>query len=163
MVLKKYQLIILVILWYCRPPKWLKLIIFFLNNFFDKKVLFRKINHLNIAHLSNVMSNVWFRFYRKYIFLYFRSHSGNVSKTTLLIKIFNFVTNCNMVKIFQQKFSTLVKGLDLFEGDIELDEDPANQNVQMDLSYRWPAGKILLEVGDDLTPNVVGVLHQAIR
>ena len=54
-------------------------------------------------------------------------------------------------------------GLNLFEGDIETDNGISGQNIMMDLSYRWPQGLIKFDVGTDVTPNVVGVFHQAIR
>ena len=50
----------------------------------------------------------------------------------------------------------------LFEGDIEL-EDVSSANIQKDLTARWPEGKIYLEIGYEVDPNVVGVLHQAIK
>ena len=50
----------------------------------------------------------------------------------------------------------------LFEGDIELD-DISSANIQKDLTARWPEGKIFLEIGYEVDPNVVGVLHQAIK
>ena len=56
------------------------------------------------------------------------------------------------------------KGLDLFEGDIELSNDANGEmNIQTDLTFRWPGARLYVDVGADLNPNVVGVLHQAIR
>merc|ERR1711892_795399 len=56
------------------------------------------------------------------------------------------------------------KGLDLFEGDIELSKDANGEmNIQTDLTFRWPGARLYVDVGADLNPNVVGVLHQAIR
>ena len=53
------------------------------------------------------------------------------------------------------------EGLNLFEGDIEL--GPSEMNIQTDLTFRWPGARLYVDVGADLDPNVVGVLHQAIR
>lgn len=64
--------------------------------------------------------------------------------------------------IYTEMEYNALQGLDLFEGDIEVNPNLSEKNIQMDLSYRWPSGKIVFEVGDDVTPNVVGVLHQAI-
>jgi len=50
------------------------------------------------------------------------------------------------------------EGLGLYENDIVM--SPNEQNVQTDLSYRWPEAKLFIDVGSDVSPNVVGVLHQ---
>ena len=49
----------------------------------------------------------------------------------------------------------------LFEGDIELETSSAN--IQKDLTRRWPDAKLFLEIGYEVDPNVVGVLHQAVK
>ena len=49
------------------------------------------------------------------------------------------------------------KNLNLFEGDIETIGD---MNIQTDLTFRWPGARLYVDVGEDLSPNVVGVLHQ---
>ena len=50
----------------------------------------------------------------------------------------------------------------LVEGDIEAD-DFETKNIQRDLTHRWPDAKIYLEIGYEVDPNVVGVLHQAVK
>lgn len=65
--------------------------------------------------------------------------------------------------IFTEYDVNNLAGLNLFEGDIETDNGISGQNIMMDLSYRWPQGLIKFDVGTDVTPNVVGVFHQAIR
>ena len=56
--------------------------------------------------------------------------------------------------------------LNLLEGDIIWDESysqGANEkNIQKDLTYRWPEGKIYFKIDTDVEPNVVGVLHQVV-
>ena len=57
-------------------------------------------------------------------------------------------------------------GLGLFEGDIITDEEGTlkqDRNAQMDLSYRWPDRLISIGVEPQVSMNVVGSLHQAIR
>ena len=49
------------------------------------------------------------------------------------------------------------KNLNLFEGDIET---VGEMNIQTDLTFRWPGARLYVDVGEDLSPNVVGVLHQ---
>ena len=52
------------------------------------------------------------------------------------------------------------KNLNLFEGDIEI---AGEMNIQTDLTFRWPGARLYVDVGEDLSPNVVGVLHQEKR
>ena len=54
--------------------------------------------------------------------------------------------------------SEINNGLGLFENDII--ENQSDFNIQTDLTYRWPDGKLYIDVGTDVSPNVVGVLHQ---
>ena len=51
---------------------------------------------------------------------------------------------------------------DMFEGDIDLGHDKT-RNIQTDLTYRWPEGKMNIEIDPDLSTNVIGVMHQALR
>ena len=49
---------------------------------------------------------------------------------------------------------------DFFEAQIDV---MSEKNIQTDLSFRWPGGKLYVDIDPSVAPNVVGVLHQAIR
>ena len=95
-------------------------------------------------------------------------HSNQIVK-----EVKNEIRQEEVAGIFDEMTINELLDLNLYEGDIILDQGQQvkgqgqdqghvqGQNIQRDLTYRWPNGKIFIEIGQDVEPNVVGVLHQA--
>ena len=92
-----------------------------------------------------------------------------LNSNQIVKEVKNEIRQEEVAGIFDEMTINELLDLNLYEGDIILDQGQQvkgqdqvqGQNIQRDLTYRWPNGKIFIEIGQDVEPNVVGVLHQA--